>query len=168
MSTKPLAIVILAAGFGTRMKSSQAKVMHTLAGKPMINWLLESCESLKPEKVVVVIGPEMPDLEKAVKPHICVVQKVRDGTGGAVRTAMPALEGFDGDVLILLGDTPLITPATLSALRVAKNDHALAILGCIMDNPHGYGRLILGQEGMLENIVEEKDADPEQKAIRQP
>ncbi|MCB1720565.1 MAG: bifunctional UDP-N-acetylglucosamine diphosphorylase/glucosamine-1-phosphate N-acetyltransferase GlmU [Rhodospirillales bacterium] len=166
MSTKPLAIVILAAGFGTRMKSSQAKVMHTLAGKPMINWLLNSCESLNPEKIVVVIGPEMPDLEKAVKPHICVVQKVRDGTGGAVRTAMSALEGFGGDVLILLGDTPLITPATLSALRVAKDDHALAILGCIMDNPHGYGRLILGQDGMLENIIEEKDADPEQKAIQ--
>lgn len=148
------------------MKSTRPKVMHELAGRPMINWLLDTCEGLNPEKIVVVTGPDMPDLEKAVKPHTSAIQQVRDGTGGAVRCAMPALEGFAGDVLILLGDTPLISPHTLDALRAAKGNYALSILGCVMDNPHGYGRLILGQDGMLDAIVEEKDADPQQKTIQ--
>ncbi|MCB9982823.1 MAG: bifunctional UDP-N-acetylglucosamine diphosphorylase/glucosamine-1-phosphate N-acetyltransferase GlmU [Rhodospirillales bacterium] len=163
---KPLAIVILAAGQGTRMKSARPKVMHELAGRPMINWLLDTCESLGPEKIVVVTGPEMPDLEKAVKPHTSVVQQVRDGTGGAVRCAVPAFEGFAGDVLILLGDTPLIGASTLTALRNARKELPLSLLVCIMENPYGYGRVILNDQGWVDDIVEEKDASAEQKTIQ--
>ena len=166
MSTKPLAIIILAAGQGTRMKSEKPKVMHELAGRPMINWLLDACESLEPEKIVVVTGPDMPELESAVKPHTSVIQQTRDGTGGAVKKAVPVLKGFTGDVLILLGDCPLVTKSTLSALINAKGEHALSILGCVMDNPYGYGRLILNETGELEDIAEEKDATLEQKQVQ--
>ena len=166
MSTKPLAIIILAAGMGTRMKSPKPKVMHELAGRPMINWLLESCESLNPERIVVVVGPDMQDLQEAVKPHATAIQQTRDGTGGAVRCAMPALDGFDGDVLILLGDMPMVLPQTLQMLRDVKQNAQLSILGCVMDNPFGYGRLITDQAGMLHEIVEEKDANPQQKTVQ--
>jgi len=166
MSKNPLAIVILAAGKGTRMKSEKAKVMHELAGKPMMNWLLDACEALKPEKIIIVTGPDMPDLEAAVKPHNTVVQQVRDGTGGAVKCALPALKDFDGDILILLGDTPLLKTSTMKALINAKGEKALSILGAVLDNPHGYGRLILDNEGTLAAIVEEKDADQDQKTVQ--
>ena len=166
MSNKPLAIVILAAGVGSRMKSQQPKVMHELAGRPMINWLLDACENLQPEKIVVVTGPDMPDLETAVKPHTSVIQQTRDGTGGAVRKAIPVLKGFEGDVLILLGDCPLITKSTMAALINAKGDNALSVLGCVMDNPYGYGRLILNDAGELEDIAEEKDASQQQKQVQ--
>ncbi len=163
MTNKPLAIIILAAGKGTRMNSDHPKVMHELAGRPMINWLIDTCESLKPEKIVIVTGPDMPDLEAASKPHTTVIQEVRDGTGGAVKCAMPALKGFTGDILILLGDTPLVKPNTLTELIKAKADRALSILGCVMENPFGYGRLMLGADGFLEEIVEEKDASDQQR-----
>ncbi len=166
MSTKPLAIVILAAGAGTRMKSDRPKVMHELAGRPMVNWLLDACKNLQPEKIVVVTGPDMPELEAAIKPHVSAVQKTRDGTGGAVKCAAPALKGFTGDVLILLGDCPLITKSTMAALINAKGDNALSVLGCVMDNPYGYGRLILNNAGELEDIAEEKDASGEQKQVQ--
>lgn len=170
MSNKPLAIVILAAGQGTRMKSPKGyerpKVMHELAGRPMINWLLDACETLSPDKIVVVTGPDMPELEEAVKPHTAVLQKTRDGTGGAVKCALPALKGFNGDVLILLGDTPLLEARTMKALINARGDHALSVLGCVMDNPHGYGRLILDKDGHLGQIVEEKDANAQQRAVQ--
>ncbi len=163
--TDPLAILILAAGKGTRMKSDSPKVMHMLAGRPMINWLLDACEALNPDKIVVVTGPDMADLQAAVKPHKAVVQEIRDGTGGAVKCALPALKGFKGNVLILLGDTPLLNKKTLKALIAAKDKNALSILGCTMPNPFGYGRLILDDKGNLKTIVEEKDANSQQKSV---
>ena len=166
MSKNPLAIVILAAGMGARMKSAKPKVMHELAGKPMIKWLLDTCEDLSPEKIIVVTGPDMPDLDDTVKPHTSVVQQTRNGTGGAVKIAAPMLEGFKGDVLILLGDTPLVKAATLKALIDAKGQNALSILGCVLDNPFGYGRLVINDAGELEDIVEEKDASDQQKQIQ--
>lgn len=164
--TRPLAIVVLAAGKGTRMKSDKPKVMHDLAGLPMINWLLKSCEALNPEKIVVVAGPNMPELEKAVKPHETVIQQTRDGTGGAVRAAAPALDGFAGDVLIVLGDAPLMSEYTMRNLVAARGDAPLSVLGCVLDKPYGYGRLILNEDGYLHSIVEEKDASIGQKAIQ--
>lgn len=166
MSDKPLAIVILAAGQGTRMNSDKPKVMHELAGRPMINWLIDSCNTLAPDKIIVVTGPNMPDLEAAVKPHKTVLQQVRDGTGGAVKCALDELAGFDGDVLIVLGDTPLLQPGTMRALVAARGDYALSVLGCVVDNPHGYGRIILSEDGTVQFIVEEKDADEQQRAVQ--
>lgn len=163
MSKNPLAIVILAAGKGTRMKSDKPKVMHELAGLPMINWLIRSAEELKPEKIVVVAGPGMPELEDAVRPHISVIQKEQNGTGGAVIAALPKLEGFDGDVLIILGDVPLLTSETMQALVDAREGAGLSVLGMDLDEPFGYGRLVLNEDGYLEKIVEEKDASEEEK-----
>lgn len=164
--TRPLAVVILAAGKGTRMKSDKPKVMHELAGLPMINWLLKSAEALEPEKIIVVTGPDMPELEAAVQPHQTVVQQVRDGTGGAMRIAAPLLKNFEGDVLIVLGDTPLMSEYTMRNLIASRGDAPLSVLGTVLQNPFGYGRLILDQQGFLQAIVEEKDADAEQKAIQ--
>ncbi len=163
---KPLAVVILAAGKGTRMKSNKPKVMHELLGLPMINWLLRSVEELSPEKVVVVVGENMPELVDAVKPHDTVIQKEQLGTGDALKAAMPALKGFTGDVLVLLGDTPLIATQTLRDLIATRHVDAvtgISVLGVELDNPTGYGRLIMGRSNILKFIVEEKDASPAEK-----
>ncbi len=165
---KPLAIVILAAGKGTRMKSDTPKVMQNLAGLPMINWLIATAEKLEPEKIIVVVGPGMKDLEAAVKPHQTMLQDTRNGTGGAVRTALPALEGFDGDVLILLGDAPLIRLETLQNLIEARGHDlltGLAVLGMELDDPFGYGRLVCDKQGFVQKIIEERDAGAAEKKI---
>jgi len=172
MSTKKnkdLAVIILAAGKGTRMKSDKPKVMHELAGLPMINWLLGTVEQLKPQKIVTVCGPDMKELEAAVSQHKnaeIVIQKERNGTGGATLVAMKALKGFEGDILILLGDTPLITKQTLKNLIKTKGDAGLCVLGMEPADPTGYGRLYLNSDGTLNRIIEHKDASPQQKKIR--
>ena len=168
MSKHPLAIVILAAGKGQRMQSSMPKSLHALAGLPMINWLLQTAESLSPEKIVVVVSPNMAELEDTIKPHVTVVQPKSNGTGGAVKVALLSLQDFTGDVLILLGDTPLISKATLEKLiatRHAGDNTALSILGAVMENPAGYGRLVLKGGDELQEIVEDKDASETQKQI---
>lgn len=165
MSKKPLAVIILAAGMGTRMKSSRPKVMHEVAHLPMVNWVINAAQSLKPKKIVVVSGPKMPELEAAAKPHTIAIQKVRNGTAGAVKAALPALKNFKGDVLILLGDAPLITPRTLKKLIKAKDGAGISVLGTRLDDPSGYGRLVLGDGGVLEKIVEHKDASAAERRI---
>src|SRR4051812_38858036 len=114
MEKAPLACVILAAGRGARMKSALPKVVHPLAGKPLIGWVLDAVGQLRPERVVAVVAPDMTDLAAALKPAAAIaVQEKPLGTGDAVRVALPALQGFNGDVLVLLGDMPLITAGTL-------------------------------------------------------
>jgi len=158
----PLAIVILAAGKGTRMKSGSPKVMHTLAGKPMINWLIDTCEKLTPEKIITVIGPDMPELSTAVAPHETAIQKNRNGTGGALKSALPALQGFDGNVLVLMGDEPLVSLETLQELISANT---LTVQGFNTSNPQGLGRMVLNDNGTLKEIIEDADCTPEQKQI---
>lgn len=162
MSKKQLAIVILAAGKGTRMKSDKPKVMHELAGKPMINWLLETCALLNPAKIITVIGPDMDDLANAVAPFETVIQNTRNGTGGAVKCALPALEGFDGNVLILMGDEPLVDLQTLKTLIASD---ALCVQGFKTQTPHGLGRMVLNQNDTLKEIIEDTDCDDAQKQI---
>lgn len=165
--SRDLAVVILAAGQGTRMKSSKPKVMHELAGLPMISWLIQTVEGLKPQKIVVVAGPGMPELQEAAKPHTSVIQKVRDGTAGALRAAMPQLKGFKGDVLVVLGDAPLVTKETLQELIASRrgNNAGLSVLGAEVDCADGYGRLIVGACGDLEKIVEHKDATEKEREV---
>ncbi len=165
MTIQKLSVVILAAGKGTRMKSPLPKVLHTLAGRPMIGWLLETVEQLAPDRILVVTGPDMPALEQAVKPHKTVVQETRNGTGGALKVALPLLEGFDGDVLVLLGDAPLLGLATLKGLIETRRHAGIAVLGARLQDPFGYGRLILGPDHAVRRIVEEKDATREERAI---
>lgn len=165
----PLAIVILAAGKGTRMKSDMPKVMHPLLGLPMINWILKTVEGLTPERVVVVVGEGMDDLCAACAPHNTIVQKVQNGTGSALQAAMPALDGFVGDVVVLLGDTPLITVDTVQKLISARHadlDTGISVLGVKLEDPTGYGRLLLNDDGTLHAIREQKDASDEEKLVR--
>ncbi len=168
MSTEPksqsrLAIVILAAGKGTRMKSTKPKVMHEIAGRPMIGWLLELAESLNPEKIIVVTAPGMDDVAAAVKPYPTAIQTHQKGTGDAVKPALPFLEGFEGKVLILLGDEPFLDKSVLEEM-IGWN--GISVMAVRPLSAKGLGRMVVHDDGTLDQIVEEKDATEEQKEIR--
>lgn len=157
-----LAVVILAAGKGTRMKSSLPKVMHELAGRPMISWLLETVEELAPQKIIIVAGPDMESLAQAVKPYPVVIQDTQNGTGDAVKPALPLLEGFDGKVLILMGDEPFVKTDALRAMLAEEGVSVMAVEPFVSK---GLGRMVVDRDGMLESIIEDKDAGPAEKEI---
>jgi len=169
MSRKtPLAVVILAAGKGTRMRSNQPKVMHKVLGLPMINWILNTVSCLNPDRTITVIGEGMDELSAAVAPHESVIQHAQMGTGDALKAAMPALKDFSGDVLVVLGDMPLLNPDSLERLIAARNidsETGISVLGAQVDNPFGYGRLLMNGDGTLTGIREEKDASAEEKQV---
>jgi len=156
--------IILAAGQGTRMKSAMPKVMHRIAGRPMINHLIAACEPVF-GRVVVVVGPGMAELERAVAPHATVVQAERRGTGHAARMAAPLLEGFSGDAAVLYGDNPLITTATLERLVAARAGAELALLAMRPADPARYGRVVQDASGAVKRIVEWADATEAERAI---
>jgi bifunctional UDP-N-acetylglucosamine pyrophosphorylase/glucosamine-1-phosphate N-acetyltransferase len=168
MSKRKTAVVVLAAGLGTRMKSARPKVMHAIAGRPMIGHVLATVAALDPDQVVVVIGAEMDGVAKAVAPHPTVIQNPRLGTGHAVLAARPVLDGFAGDVLVVYGDTPLVSAETLGRMLAARRtvpEPAAVVLGFRPADPGDYGRLIRGADGGLETIVEAKDATPAERAV---
>ncbi len=172
MTKQKIAVLVLAAGLGTRMKSARPKVLHPLAGRPIIGHVMDTLAGIDPDRTVVVIGAEMEAVAKAVAPHTCVVQEPRLGTGHAVLAAREALGEFDGDVLIAFGDTPLVSAETLSALISARRagegaaeGAAVAVLGFRPADPGAYGRLILAPDGSLKAIVEARDASPEERAV---
>jgi len=168
MTDASLACVILAAGKGTRMKSDLPKVLHPVAGVPMVRHTVDAATALGPERLVVVVGPGMAAVDAAVAPWPTVVQQAQLGTGDAVKAALPLLEDFAGDVLIVYGDTPLITADDLRVMverRRAPDDPALVVLGMRPDDPAQYGRLLLDADGHLEAIVEHADATPQQRGI---
>ncbi len=164
-----LAAIVLAAGQGTRMRSAQPKVMHRLAGRPMIKHIVATIEQLAPDRIVVVVGEDMSAVAEAVAPHQTVIQKERLGTGHAVMAAGEALARFTGDVLIAYGDTPLIGVETFRqvlAARRAPPRPAIVVLGFRPEGGGGaYGRLVTDAGGGLYAIVEARDASPEQLAI---
>ncbi|CAA7620275.1 bifunctional UDP-N-acetylglucosamine diphosphorylase/glucosamine-1-phosphate N-acetyltransferase GlmU [Magnetospirillum sp. UT-4] len=167
MDRPQLAVIVLAAGLGTRMKSDLPKVMHPLAGRPMIQHLMATIGGLSPDRVVVVVGPGMDDVAAAAAPAETVVQADRLGTGHAVAQARHLLADFTGDVLVVFGDTPLITAETLERMlaeRRGPKNPAVVVLGFKPADPAHYGRLVVGAEG-LKAIVEWKDASPDQRAI---
>ena len=172
MSKKKTAAIVLAAGLGTRMKSDLPKVMHPIGGRPMINHLLATLDKIHVEQTVVVVGPDMDGLESAVAPRTTAVQHNRAGTGDAVKVGVEALGAFKGDVLILYGDTPLISEQTINAMLEARAGEdgqvppSVVVLGFVPMDPGGYGRLVLDDEdGELLAIVEAGDATPEQREI---
>ncbi|MFQ5619996.1 MAG: bifunctional UDP-N-acetylglucosamine diphosphorylase/glucosamine-1-phosphate N-acetyltransferase GlmU [Rhodospirillales bacterium] len=168
MTKEKTAAIVLAAGLGTRMESRLPKVLHRLAGRPMIGHLMETLAGMEFERIVVVVGDDMEAVVDAVAPHRTVVQKDRLGTGHAVRTACEAVDGFDGTVLVLYADAPLISRETLTralAARRAAPGPAVVVLGFRPSDPGPYGRLIVDADGTLEAIVEAGDATPEQGAI---
>lgn len=148
------------------MRSDLPKVMHPVAGRPMIAHLLATASELSPERIVVVIGPDMDRVRDTVAPHPTCVQAERNGTGGAVKAARGALEGFEGTVLALYGDTPLVTADTMHRAAAACADGvAVSVLGFRPSHFHQYGRLITNADGGLEAIVEAKDASPEELEV---
>ena len=115
-----VAVVILAAGAGKRMQSTLPKILHALAGQPMICHLLQSVREIRPARILVVVSPDMPDVADLVAPAEIVVQEQALGTGHAVMAAQAALAGFRGDVLVTFADTPLLTPQTMRRLLAAR------------------------------------------------
>lgn len=168
--TRPVA-VILAAGKGTRMKSDLPKVVHPVAGRPMVCAVVEACKRVGCARVVVVVGYMQEKVREALTGMDVefAVQSEQLGTGHAVMSAAPLLAGEKGDVLVLAGDGPLIRPGTLR--RLLHHHHstgaAATLATSVIDDPTGYGRVVRGPDGRFSRIVEHKEATPEQKAIRE-
>jgi len=161
--------VVLAAGLGTRMKSATPKVLHKVAGRPMINHVLATLDEIGADHTVVVVGDGMGALAEAVRPHATAVQRERLGTAHAVLAARAYIEAHPADdLLVLYGDTPLITAGTLRAMLAARRAEprpGVVVLGVEPAEPGPYGRLILDDAGRLDAIVEAKDATPDQLAV---
>ena len=157
------AAIILAAGLGTRMRSALPKVLHPLAGRPMLRHLLAACEQVF-DRIVVVAGPDMPALERAAAPHPTVVQRERLGTAHAALQAASLLEGYGGDVAVLYGDNPLIRADTLRRLLAGRASAALCLLATRPADPGRYGRVLPHADGGIAGIVEWKDATESERA----
>lgn len=156
------AVIILAAGKGTRMKSAMPKVMHKVAGRPLIQWVVETANHLNPEKIIVVVGPDMAVVTDAVAPHQTVIQKQQLGTGDAVKPAMDALKDFEGKVLILLGDEPFLDQTILQEMI---DTNAPTVMAVTPPSNKGLGRMVVDTQGNLQKIVEEKDCTSDEKEI---
>jgi bifunctional UDP-N-acetylglucosamine pyrophosphorylase/glucosamine-1-phosphate N-acetyltransferase len=165
MTDRPLAAIVLAAGKGTRMRSAKAKVLHKVAGRSMIGHVVAVAEALGADPIVTIVAPGMDDVARAVAPHPVAIQADQRGTGDAVKAARDALAGFAGDVLVLLGDGPLVRAETLAEMRRARRDEAVTVLGIRVVGETSYGRLIEAGDGTLDRIVEARDATPAERAV---
>jgi bifunctional UDP-N-acetylglucosamine pyrophosphorylase/glucosamine-1-phosphate N-acetyltransferase len=168
---KSLAVVILAAGKGTRMKSDLPKVLHPLNGKPMLGYVLDTVRSMRPQKNLLVVGHQAERLMEAFPawPGDFIEQSPQLGTGHALQIAQKELKSFQGTVLVLYGDVPLIEKGTLRQLvQVHKRGKAaLTLISTELENPKGYGRIIRDPGGHLLKIIEEKDATAQEKRIQE-
>ena len=170
MTDTPLAAVILAAGKGTRMKSDRHKVLHPIAGRPMLLHLLASVDALGPARTVIVVGSGREQIEAAVagRDAVIAVQEPQLGTGHAVQQAEAGLAGFAGDVLILYGDVPLVSTATMARMIArlhAPDAPAAVVLAFRPDDPAAYGRIIADEAGVIDRMVEYKDAGAAERAV---
>ena len=166
----PLAVIILAAGKGTRMKSNRAKVLHEVFYRPMLHYVLDAAAHLQPDRTIVIVGHQKEAVENILGGYqvTCCEQAEQNGTGHAVLCARPALNGFAGDVMILCGDTPLLLPEHLAAMRDshrARNSR-LTIMTTTLETPTNYGRIISDEDGRVRAVAEEKDATEAQRQIR--
>lgn len=162
--------IILAAGAGTRMKSKKSKVMHEVLGIPMVEIVCDEAGKAGIDETVVVVGHQGEQVEEYISEKAnCVWQKEQLGTGHAVMQAKEYLEGKEGNVLVLCGDTPLITAGTLKQLIKTHDDagNAATILTSIVDNATGYGRIIRNDDGGVIKIVEHKDCDEQQLLVNE-
>ncbi|MFM1800011.1 MAG: hypothetical protein RLZZ117_2289 [Cyanobacteriota bacterium] len=164
-----LAIAILAAGKGTRMKSRLPKVLMPLAGATLVERVLRSAAALKPERRILIVGHQAERVRTALASHgdlEYVLQEPQNGTGHAVQQLLAPLEGFQGDLLVLNGDVPLLRPETLAALleRHRSSGAGVTVLTARLEDPTGYGRVFTDAEGRVTGIVEHRDCDASQRA----
>lgn len=186
-----LAVIILAAGKGTRMKSDKAKVLHLLDGIPLIQYLLDTVKQIYPQRILMVIGYQAEEVKAAVNcarkldpwsgtgyghelqsrttPIEFVYQEEQLGTGHAVLQTYPLLKDFRGEIMVLSGDVPLLTPESLTKLLQAhrSQEATLSFLTTELDNPQGYGRVIRGNGPEVIKVVEDKDASAQEKKTRE-
>ncbi len=171
---KPLEVLILAAGLGTRMRSRRAKVLHELGGLPLIAHVCRAAQALEPQRIFVVVGHQAAEVEEAVRTQVgdlarFVLQAQQRGTGDAVEAARDVLENSDSLLLILSGDVPLVRPDTLAKLiehhRATGSD--CTILSVRQENPTGYGRVVRDDQNSFVRVVEHKDATMDQRQIRE-
>lgn len=169
---KDIKAVILAAGKGTRMKSNTIKVLHQIFGKTVLGYVLDSVKSIATQSIVIV-GHHAEEVTEFVEKNYSaaktVLQSPQLGTGHAVSMACPSLENFDGQVIILNGDIPLITEDTIYKFVEYHNSNKsdLTVMSAVLDAPASYGRIIRENDNSLKAIVEAKDAPPEQKAVKE-
>ncbi|MGW3244296.1 bifunctional UDP-N-acetylglucosamine diphosphorylase/glucosamine-1-phosphate N-acetyltransferase GlmU [Streptomyces sp. NPDC001070] len=168
---RPAAVIVLAAGEGTRMKSATPKVLHAISGRSLVGHVVSAARALEPEHLLVVVGhareqvtAHLAETDAAVR---TAVQYEQNGTGHAVRAGLAELPELTGTVVITAGDTPLLTPDTLRALVAthAADGNAVTVLTAEVPDPTGYGRIVRGADGSVLAIVEQKDATDEQRAI---
>jgi UDP-N-acetylglucosamine diphosphorylase/glucosamine-1-phosphate N-acetyltransferase len=166
-----IAVVILAAGMGTRMKSNKAKVLHEVCGKPMINYVVETARKIAGNNVVLVVGNQANKVRRTVSKlgtFNFAYQKEQLGTGHAVLCALPHIPHHCREVVILCGDVPLIKPGTVNALIKSHTNEKrdISVLALELEDPTGYGRILLDENRRVQGIVEESDATSRQKRIR--
>jgi len=164
--------LILAAGMSTRMKSARSKVLHAVCGKPILTWVLEACRAAGIPRQIVVVGALRDQIQDAYADAddiTWVVQEPQQGTGHAVMSAREALADFTGDLVVLMGDAPLIRPETIRTLiDTHRQEHAtVTLITAILDDPKWFGRIIRDAGGNLQGIVEAHDATPAQAAIKE-
>ncbi|MHB1326418.1 MAG: bifunctional UDP-N-acetylglucosamine diphosphorylase/glucosamine-1-phosphate N-acetyltransferase GlmU [Thermoleophilia bacterium] len=167
-SRRSLTVIVLAAGFGTRMKSKTPKVLHEVCGKPMIVWVNEAIEAIEPDRTLVVLGDGVESVHQVLPQSTQVVMQERQlGTGDAVRAAKVALEDFEGDILVMCGDTPLITGEALKGLLKmhASSAPACTLMTVELADPSHYGRVSRDDDGRVTQIIEHRDATEAQQKI---
>jgi bifunctional UDP-N-acetylglucosamine pyrophosphorylase/glucosamine-1-phosphate N-acetyltransferase len=168
-----LTVIVLAAGGGTRMKSKTMKVLHPIAGRSMIGHVLAAARQMGPQRIVAVVGHQRDEVSAHIREldpdAVLAVQDEQLGTGHAVRTAVDAAGDLRGTVLVAYGDTPLLEGRSLRSFAAEHEaaQCAVSILSGIVENPFGYGRVLRNDEGDVEAIVEEKDASPAQREVRE-
>src|SRR5262245_10980652 len=169
--TSSLAAVVMAAGLGTRMRSDRPKHLHPLLGRRLLDWAIAPVLPLDPDPLVVVCSPETKGELEGTLPEgaTLAVQEEPRGTGDAVAAARPALDEFEGDVFVLDGAAPLLTTELLGALldEHRRSGAAVTVLSIEPDEPLPYGRILRDEHGALRAIVEEKDATPEERSIKE-
>ncbi|WEV54905.1 bifunctional UDP-N-acetylglucosamine diphosphorylase/glucosamine-1-phosphate N-acetyltransferase GlmU [Leuconostocaceae bacterium ESL0723] len=170
MSEKDVNVIVLAAGNGSRMRSNLPKVLHNVAGKAMIDWVLDAVSPLHPAQLITITGVGA----QAVKAHVgdrsdFVTQEKQLGTGHAVQQAYPQLKNSQGVTLIMAGDTPMFRTETLSDLVAEhqRSNSAVTVLTALAEDPTGYGRIVRGDDGSVLKIVEQKDASVTERRIRE-
>jgi UDP-N-acetylglucosamine pyrophosphorylase len=171
---KGLAVVVMAAGKGTRMKNpDMAKVMYPINNRPMIDYVVELALRMRSDRTVVIVGWQKDTVVAHLREKASTVRWVEQnpqlGTGHAVMQAEPALAGFDGDVLVLSGDVPMLSYETANSLLEVhrSSDAAVTVLTVVLDDATGYGRILRNQDDYVVGIVEHKDASEAQRAIRE-